>query len=170
RSPQGCGDRATRRRRGERSGHRGDRACAGCAQARRRNRARRIVTPKNPARDRHLGGAGGGAGMKRALLLLFLSACGKDNILDIGGVEPLGDNPLAEAASIRISAGTHTSTAPVTNGHYNLSFTLQTSNPAELVPVTVDAFAADGTTVVAHGATPTIQLAPATGRLYVYVA
>ena len=33
--------------------------------------------------------------MKRALLLLFLSACGKDNIRDSTLVEPLGDNTLA---------------------------------------------------------------------------
>jgi galactose oxidase-like protein len=108
--------------------------------------------------------------MKRALVLLLLAACSKDNILDITLIEPVGENPLSDATSIRISAGSHTQTAPVTNGHYTITFNFQTTSPAELVPVVVDAFAADGTTVVAHGSTPTIQLTPATGNLFVYLA
>src|SRR5262249_20071505 len=84
-------------------------------------------------------------------------------------IEPVGDDPLAQAATLRISAGAHTQTVPVTNGHYNVSFTLKTSNPTELEPVSVEALASDGT-VVARGKTPLIQLAPSSGQLIVYVA
>jgi hypothetical protein len=108
--------------------------------------------------------------VKRALLVLALAACSKDNFLDLHLVEPAGQDPLAQAASIKISAGAHMQTVPVTGGHYNVSFTLQTSNPAELQPVEVQAFASDGVTMVAHGKTPVIQLAPSNGGLYVYVA
>jgi hypothetical protein len=100
----------------------------------------------------------------------LLSACSKENVLDLSLVEPVGEHPLAEASSIRISAGMHTATSRVMDGHFDVSITIDTAQPAELVSIVVDAFAADGTTVVAHGSTPTIQLTPATGRVYIYMA
>lgn len=108
--------------------------------------------------------------MKRALVVLALAACSKDNFLDLNLIEPVGQDPLAQAASINVTAGAHTQTVPVTGGHYNLSFTIQTGNPAELQPIEVKAFAADGVTLVAHGKTPVVQLAPANGALFIYVA
>ena len=108
--------------------------------------------------------------MRRALLLLLLAACSKDNILGITLVEPVGEDPLAQAGSIKITAGAHQQTVPVQNGHYNLSFTITTTNPAELEPLEVTAYGGDGVSVVAHGKTPTIQLTPANGTLFVYVA
>src|SRR5262249_35781646 len=145
--------------------------CARRPQALDRNRARPDFAPQDPAHCRRHPGASGRAGatMRRAVLLFALAACSKDNFLDLLIIEPVGDDPLAQAATLRISAGAHTQTVPVTNGHYNVSFTLKTSNPTELEPVSVEALASDGT-VVARGKTPLIQLAPSSGQLIVYVA
>jgi hypothetical protein len=104
------------------------------------------------------------------LITLGIAACDQDHTLTIHIVTPLGDDPIATASSLRMDAGGHAISVPVHGGHFNLSFQFETSSTPQVAPVVVDAFAADGKTVLAHGSTPPLSLLPSNGQVWIYVA
>src|SRR5262249_54034018 len=135
------------------------------AQERGRDRARRLLAPQDRAgRGRHPGpgaraGEPGGAvrGLARALTGLALAACSQDHTLTLHIVTPVGDDPFQQASTVRVSAGSHQSSSPVTGSHFNLSFTFSTGSQSGLAPIVVDALAGNGS-IVGHGATPPYPL------------
>ncbi len=94
-----------------------------------------------------------------SLALVVITACGgKSGTLTLNLVTSPGDDPFADAASVRFTVGTdgtHVTTVPVSMGHftYKVSF-----KPNDMTgPVLIDALDAGGA-VVAHGQTPYLLL------------
>ncbi|HJZ86233.1 MAG TPA: kelch repeat-containing protein [Polyangia bacterium] len=108
-------------------------------------------------------------GLARALTGLALAACSQDHTLTLHIVTPVGDDPFQQASTVRVSAGSHQSSSPVTGSHFNLSFTFSTGSQSGLAPIVVDALAGNGS-IVGHGATPPYPLAPTDAGVWVYVA
>jgi hypothetical protein len=94
-----------------------------------------------------------------ALALVAITACGgKSGTLTLNLVTSPGDDPFADAATVRFTVGVdgaHVTTVPVSMGHftYKVSF-----KPADMTgPVVIEALDTAGA-VVAHGQTPYLLL------------
>jgi hypothetical protein len=103
-------------------------------------------------------------------LVLALAACSQDNQLTVHVITPLGDDPLSDAATVRLAIGQNQVTSAVASGHFTSALTLTTASPADVAPLTLSAFKSDGTTLTAYGATPPLQLSPQSGSVWIYVA
>ncbi|HXU70216.1 MAG TPA: hypothetical protein VN947_12860 [Polyangia bacterium] len=94
-----------------------------------------------------------------ALSLMAIAACGgKSGTLSLNIVVSPGDDPFADAASVRFtvgSDGSHVTTVPVSMGHFSYKISFKPSDMTG--PVLVEALDATGA-VIAHGQSPYLLL------------
>lgn len=94
------------------------------------------------------------------LALVAIAACGgKSGTLTLNIITTPGDDPFADAASVRFTVGTdgtHVTSVPVNAGHFSYKVSFKPNDMPG--PVLLEALAADGTTVVARGQTPYLLL------------
>jgi len=94
-----------------------------------------------------------------ALALMAITACGgKSGTLTLNIVVAPGDDPFADAASVRFSVGTdgaHVTTVPVSMGHFTYKISFKPNDKAG--PVLVEALDNAGA-VIAYGQTPFLLL------------
>jgi hypothetical protein len=81
---------------------------------------------------------------------------------------PFGQDPLAGAATLRITAGSDVRSVPIPADHATIAIELSDLSAAAPVAIVVDALAADGASIVARGASPPVK--PSSGDLWVFVA
>ncbi|HEX9105039.1 MAG TPA: hypothetical protein VF997_22665, partial [Polyangia bacterium] len=97
--------------------------------------------------------------MIASLLLVAIAACGgKSGTLTLNLVTSPGDDPFADAASVRFTVGTdgaHVTTVPVSMGHFSYKVSFKPNDMTG--PVLIEGLDAGGT-VVAHGQTPYLLL------------
>ncbi len=94
-----------------------------------------------------------------SLLLVAIAACGgKSGTLTLNLVTSPGDDPFADAASVRFTVGTdgsHVTTVPVSMGHFSYKVSFKPNDMTG--PVLVEALDGAGA-VIAHGQTPYLLL------------